>query len=361
MASSSVIDPHISAHISAQIDLANVKSLDSYDDRNFYVRQVNGDGKTTGEFTFKIHNGVESDAQAIIEGQSLVGVTLAENGINSSCPQKGLYGEYITWAELPLKNGKIKRHAVRLLAWVRGICMVSADVNLMLLYKAGKYLGKVRQSMDGLDHPGFHREHFWDINSTAGILRFVHCIQDEDARKVVRGVVTEFNEEIAPLAIASKQALEDGGTCVQLRWGVLMADFNDANIIVNEDETDVSGVIDFGDSVYSCRVYDIAIGVAYAMLGRYGKHSPIAAGSAMLKGFMSVYELTFLEKELLPLCIACRLATSATSGAYSLSQDPNNEYLKLHAVPALKALMLLRSMDKQVLSKALFSFPELSV
>ena len=75
---------------------------------------------------------------------------------------------------------------------------------------------------------------------------------------------------------------------------------------------------------------------------------------------MSLYDLTYLEKEVLPLCIACRLATSATSGAYSLSQDPDNEYLKLHAVPALKTLILIRSMDKEVLSKALFSFPELS-
>jgi Ser/Thr protein kinase RdoA (MazF antagonist) len=232
------------------------------------VREVGSDGKTTNEYTFKIHNGVESDALTIIEGMNVLGTTLADKGINSSCPHKGLNGEFITWAELPLRDGKMKRHAVRLLAWVSGGCMVSADVNLTLLYKAGQYLGRVRQAMDGVDHPGFHREHFWDINSTSGILQFVHCIQDADARKVVEGVVAEFNAELAPLAKETKETLEDGGACVQLRWGVLMADFNDANIIVNEDATDVSGVIDFGDSLYSCRVYDIAIGVAYAMLGR---------------------------------------------------------------------------------------------
>lgn len=45
-----------------------------------------------------------------------------------------------------------------------------------------------------------------------------------------------------------------------------------------------------------------------------------------------------LEKRLLPLFAACRLATSASLGAYSHHQQPDNDYLLLHAEPAWHAL-----------------------
>jgi hypothetical protein len=41
--------------------------------------------------------------------------------------------------------------------------------------------------------------------------------------------------------------------------------------------------------------------------------------------------------------IAVRLSTSIAIGAYSISKEPNNEYLKLHSQPAKEALKMLFS------------------
>lgn len=78
------------------------------------------------------------------------------------------------------------------------------------------------------------------------------------------------------------------------------------------------------------------------MMSSYGKvNRSISAGAAMLRGFHSTYPLTKVERKHLRLLIAARLSCSATLGAYSYQQNPQNEYLLLHAEPAWKTLELI--------------------
>jgi len=119
-------------------------------------------------------------------------------------------------------------------------------------------------------------------------------------------------------------------------------------------------VIDFGDMVYSWRVGELAIAVAYAMVGGYasggdgdsdgggnGKGSGgeaerrLAAAAALLKGFRAAFDgLSERELGLVRVLTACRLATSFTMGSYAHAQDPANTYLLLHALPAIRALQV---------------------
>ena len=85
------------------------------------------------------------------------------------------------------------------------------------------------------------------------------------------------------------------------------------------------------------------------MLTTYGKtcHS-LSALCSFLRGYASSYPLTPVERRHLVTLVCCRLACSATLGAYSYSQDPSNEYLLLHAEPCWKALEMLWTMDRGV-------------
>lgn len=87
--------------------------------------------------------------------------------------------------------------------------------------------------------------------------------------------------------------------------------------------------------------------MAYAMLTTYGKTShSLSAASCLLRGYASLYPLDAAERRHLVTLVACRLACSATLGAYSYSQDPSNEYLLLHAEPCWKVLEMLWSMPR---------------
>ncbi len=91
----------------------------------------------------------------------------------------------------------------------------------------------------------------------------------------------------------------------------------------------------------SWRVLDVSVAMAYAMMSSYGKaNRAISAAAAVLRGFHKTYPLSITERKHLRLLIAARLSCSATLGAYSYQQNPQNEYLLLHAEPAWKTLEL---------------------
>ena len=73
-------------------------------------------------------------------------------------------------------------------------------------------------------------------------------------------------------------------------------------------ESEVRGVIDFGDSLSSWKVNENAIACAYTMTNSYGNtgHS-LASAATMLRGFSSVYILNSFELKHLRLLIASRL------------------------------------------------------
>jgi Ser/Thr protein kinase RdoA (MazF antagonist) len=81
------------------------------------------------------------------------------------------------------------------------------------------------------------RYHAWDGQNTLDLRKYTHCIVNERRRVMVENVLNAFQHEIVE-------------PNVKFRTAILQADFNDANILVDED-LKVSGVIDFGDSV--CR------------------------------------------------------------------------------------------------------------
>ena len=161
----------------------------------------------------------------------------------------------------------------------------------------------------------------------------------------MKSVVKEFRSSVIPNDSILPRA-------------VLHTDFNDANVLASHAKSGkISGVIDFGDSVRSWRVNDIAIAVAYLFVMLHRSKPPmktdgfsskdsqnlaIEAMSYFMAGVTQVYELSALEVSLIPVLAACRLSISGTMGSYSFSLDPTNEYLKEHAEPAWNALRTIR-------------------
>ncbi len=120
-----------------------------------------------------------------------------------------------------------------------------------------------------------------------------------------------------------------------------MGDWNDANVIVDPTNAEeVVGAIDFGDSLHTWKINDLAIAMAYAAVSSLGKVKPVQAAACLLRGYAQEVPLRSLEHETTHLLtLACgRLAISVTLGAYSYAKDPSNEYLLIHAQPAWNAL-----------------------
>ena len=339
-----------------------IKELDSYDDANFLV-EIDG-----VKYLLKVQNGVESQVYIDeLNSESSIQISaiclqndmmkhVTNHGIKTTSPvpvvdsdsnNGATNGVDITLHDLPVVSKKHSpcKLAVRLLSWVDGYTMGSAKcLPIEKMVEAGEFLGKLSKALAEMMPAGadsssalaaippesaLMRFHAWDVQHTdSTVSRFVDFLEDPLKKKLVNDVMRSFKEDLLPV--------KD-----KLRVGIVHNDFNDANIIMNENGN-VSGVIDFGESLCSWIVADISIAMAYASLSAYGKtkHS-LAAAAAMLRGFNKVCPLTEFEKKHLRLLISCRLACSYTMGYYSYMQNPENEYLLLHSEPASNALELI--------------------
>lgn len=127
---------------------------------------------------------------------------------------------------------------------------------------------------------------------------------------------------------------------------MIHSDANDYNLLVRDNH--VTGLIDFGDMVYSALAADPAIATAYAMLD---KSNPLEAGSTLVSAYLESMPLKPYDRAaILPLAIA-RLCMSVCFAAHNASAKPNDPYQLVTAGPAWKTLEWLSKYSWKELSK----------
>lgn len=224
-----------------------IKQLDSYDDVNFLVQE------NDASYLLKIHNGVESldyvkNAQdSSIFFQNAMMQHLNQNDIPTSDPIiSEVSGEALIVAKLPVVSGPPQDLVVRLLSWLPGRTMSSLPfLPMESLVDAGRFLGNLDSKLDTMgEYKAAQRYHAWDGKNTLELRDYSKYITDDKRRGMVESILDAFQHEIIDKN-------------VKFRTGILQADFNDANILVNED-LKVSGVIDFGDSLQRYVSYSLA-------------------------------------------------------------------------------------------------------
>jgi Ser/Thr protein kinase RdoA (MazF antagonist) len=342
-----------------------LQHLESYDDCNYLVQigPSDTDSQPT-KYLAKFYNGVESAAfiKASVESHSKSSIHL-----HSSIFSHLNLPQYQVTTSLPRTNTSLPSSPsmkqvhllpvvsesdspiplfVQLLHWIEGTPMSAINpLPLETIAQAGQYLGKTCHALDALSKENesarmaAKKYHAWDGRNTLDLTKFLMYIKDERRRSIVQSVLDSFREEFGDSVSGGGDKEEEMKSV--FRMGILMGDYNDANIITDTNGN-ISGVIDFGDTVYSWRVLDISIAMAYAMLSSYGKcNRSISAAAAMLRGFHSIYPLTDIERKHLRLLMAIRLSCSVTLGAYSYSKNPENKYLLFHSEPAWKTLELI--------------------
>ena len=238
--------------------------LESYDDRNYLV--LVDDEK----FLAKIYNGVESskyiasssgsisdendeDGSRRLSSIHLYSILFEhlnqpKYGVRTSSPHPipGLINKpYVSVHDFPVtsKRYRSKLLVLQLLTWVDGKSMSYCPLlPIETLADAGRYLGKVCQALDDLTNTNTlakkaaDRYHAWDGKNTMDLAKFTYCITNDRRGSLVKEVLSSFQKDLL-----------DSGDVPLFRTGILQGDFNDANIIV-DDEKKVSGVIDFGDT-----------------------------------------------------------------------------------------------------------------
>jgi 4-aminobutyrate aminotransferase-like enzyme/Ser/Thr protein kinase RdoA (MazF antagonist) len=211
-----------------------------------------------------------------------------------------------------------------------------------LLQELGAYVGEMTAALADFNHPAALRELKWDLERCAWINAHLEEISNPQRRRLVAQCMRKFSAEVLP-ALPS------------LRHSVIHGDANDYNVLTDSRRSQhprIVGVIDFGDMHRGLTVAELAITIAYAILGQ---EDPLAAAAAVVRGFHRKFPLDDREiAVLLPLILA-RLCVSVVNAACRKALAPDDPYITISEAPAWAALEALAPLNAKLVHSTLRS------
>ena len=293
-------------------------------DQNFVLRTAASD-----RFVLKIANA--GDDRPLIEAQNAALAYVARS--STLCPRviPTMAGEPI--GEVTAASGQ--RHWVRLLTWLPGTPLgVMPDHPPALLEGLGAAIAELDAALEGFDHPAAHREFYWDLAGGLALVRERSAaIADPDLRALVSRLAQQID-------------FRDGPRIDALRRAVVHNDPNDHNVLA---DLTITGILDFGDIVHSYAIADLAVAVAYAVLGQ---PDPLAAAVHVVRGYQQLRPLDDDEAGCLFGLVLLRLCMSVCIAAEQRKQRPDDAYLGISQGPIAETLPRLAALDPAAVETA---------
>jgi Ser/Thr protein kinase RdoA (MazF antagonist) len=293
---------------------ATLQPLPSERDRNFRVVDA---GRTIG--VLKLSN--LSEEPAFLELQQLAMARLRAAGVPCQEPLAALDGSFVVDAGSgggpPL---------ARLLTWLPGEPLATVDAEARspdLLSDLGRVMGRTATALAGITHPAARRAFQWDI------------LRGETVIAAHAGAIAEGRRRALLERGRARLATTLWRAVAALRRGVIHNDANDHNVLVDAGARRVTGLLDFGDMVWSTTANEAAVAAAYALLG---SEDPLDAVASVVAGFHDTCPLATDEARLIVELVIARLATSVALSAHQAQLDPADGYLRISESAAWTAL-----------------------
>jgi 4-aminobutyrate aminotransferase-like enzyme/Ser/Thr protein kinase RdoA (MazF antagonist) len=292
---------------------ARAAPLPSERDQNFRLETADG-----ARFVLKIANAGED--RRMLE---------AENAT-----MRHLVATRLVPALVPTRSGgdigRFESHDVRLVTWLDGRPLADTPRQTeSLLGDLGRSVGLIDRALESFDHPALHRTFHWDLADARPVIQqHLPGVPDPALRQVIEALLAVHQDTVVPRLPA-------------LRRSAIHGDVNDYNVLVDARTGRVTGIVDFGDMVFSHTVNDLAIAMAYAALG---KADPLGAAAAVAAGYHGVHPLTEDELAVLYGLMAMRLCLSACVAVAQQAERPDHDYLGISqssirtALPKLAAI-----------------------
>lgn len=292
--------------------LTNVshQSMEGYISLNFRVKS------DQGKYVLKIYEHTEKEKAEILAETNLIQQISHLDEQNISKPIRNNLGELITIVSAD--NGK---KIYRLLSYVEGTFLAEAEHTPSLFNSLGKFMAQIDRSLLNFRSAGIESRRLeWDLQNLNLIRPLVDQIQDVNQRKLVEHFFIQWDTNVFPKLSS-------------LRQSIIHNDGNDWNLLISNDQ--ITGIIDFGDSVYTALINELAITITYAL---FGKENLLDWASHIIKGYHATYPLEREELDLLYYLIAGRLITTVCKSAQQKTLQPNSEYITISEQPAWRLL-----------------------
>lgn len=298
-----------------------LKSLDSYLDQNFLVRNSKGE-----KFVLKISN-IETP-ESWLDLQTKV--------------VEHLYADAIPKVILT-KEGKqmifVAKHWWRVLNFLEGTMLSTVPFrSKYFLRNMGTFVGNLSNQLATFSHEAADRPIQWDLQQSASLLEnWITFVEDEKTKNSILSIMENWKTKTPAIS--------------KVRKSVIHADLTRYNLLLDDSGEKIQGIIDFGDVCLSWTIGELAVMVLESVMT--GSPTPFADGYAVIQSYHEVFPLKKEEIELLYPLIQLRSATIVGASARQLSMEPDNEYVRKQAISDREMFHQLSS-EKEKFATALF-------
>jgi len=286
-----------------QLTNCSLKTMEGYISENYLVTS------DQGKYVLKVYEySAQIEAEITAETEFVNRLThLSDNQVSQ--PLRNINDELITRTA----DNKI----LRLLSFVEGTFLANAQHSPELFESLGSFMAQIDVKLTEFRNPGIESRRLeWDLQYLPLIKPLANHIQDPSRRKLVRHFFMQWDLNVAPVLPL-------------LRRSIIHNDGNDWNVLTHKNQ--VTGIIDFGDSVHTQLINELAITITYAI---FGKEDPLKWACYIIKGYHQEYPLQQNELEVLYYLIAGRLITSVCKSAQEKINQPNSDYITISEQPA---------------------------
>lgn len=278
-------------------------------DQNFRIKTALGNG-----IILKILGPSEEPLAVEFQTQALEHVALLDAGLAVPRVRRTRDGAPYAW----MNDGQGTPHMVRALDYQPGKVMDGVEPSRALLRNVGGTLARLDLALENFFHPAAGQRIVWDLRRIAELRPSAGLIEDYETRALIEAVLDRFLNYLPHIAKLPHQIIHN--------------DLHPGNLLVDEAERAVTGLLDFGDMIHGPRVFDIAVTAAETV----GGLGALEYGTEVVAGYEAVSHLRDGEAEALFECIMARHALSATIHAWRTKNDPEGAE-KLGGLSALSA------------------------
>lgn len=217
-------------------------------------------------------------------------------------------------------------YPIRLVSWIDGDILGKAPRSSKLNVGIGRYLGLFANACRKFSYPLASRpDDLWNLDNAFNCKIYIEDVDGEDVRNFMYEFFKNYEFRTLP-------------NIENLRKAVIHGDANEQNFIVDKnDATRVAGLIDFGDCQFATHINDLAIAVAYALLGVDDLDQ---TATEIISGYHAQFSLMENELEVLSDLIIMRLLTSIILTSHRAKSFPDNTYITSSQSSARRALKL---------------------
>ena len=303
------------------LEPAAVSALPSELDRNYRLQSASGE-----RYVLKIAHRSVSDSVLDLQNKTLRHLRKTMDIFPQIIPAAS--GEEI----IRIHTNDGEGYRARMLRYIEGVPLCDFRPHSdALLADIGRQLGKLSAAMQGFSHQEKRLHYRWNIGNLSQVAR--HGGDLPPAKKaLLEHFMRLYEDEVAP-------------ALPQLRHSFSYNDPNDTNILVRAQGAErprVAGMIDFGDMVYGPTVADLAVALAYILMG---DERPLDKAAPVLRAYHSAFPLREAELRLLFPLIGARLCLSVCISWHQQKREPDNRHLSISESGAWALLEQLREIN----------------